>query len=144
MGAAVTTSNIQPAMNTMWASLVRASDRPDLIVSDNIMWSAYVGSLQSQQRFTDPKAATLGFPTVKFFDADVLLDGAIGGGATTKTMYFLNTKYLFFKSHKDRNCVPLSPDKRYAINQDAAVSLIGWAGNITCSGAQFHGRLVST
>jgi hypothetical protein len=76
-------------------------------------------------------------------DCDVVLDGAIGGNATAKTIYFLNTKYLKFRPHKDRNFVPLSPEKRYAINQDAEVSVIGWAGNMTCSGAQFQGRVVS-
>jgi hypothetical protein len=37
--------------------------------------------------------------------------------------------------------VPLSPNKRYSINQDAEVQIIGWAGNLTTSGAQFQGRL---
>jgi hypothetical protein len=36
--------------------------------------------------------------------------------------------------------VPLSPEKRYAVNQDAEVVILGWAGNLTCSGAQFCGR----
>ena len=143
--AALSATTIQGAMNTMWASLTRGVDRPDLIIADNIMWGYYVASLQAQQRFVDPKKASLGFPSLKFFDsADVVLDGGVGGYATTRTMYFLNTKYLQFRPHKDRNCVPLSPNKRYAINQDAEVALIGWAGNLTCSGAQFQGRLVSS
>ena len=143
--AALSATTIQGAMNTMWASLTRGVDRPDLIIADNIMWGYYVASLQAQQRFVDPKKASLGFPSLKFFDsADVVLDGGIGGYATARTEYFLNTEYLFFRPHKNRNCVPLSPNKRYAINQDAEVALIGWAGNLTCSGAQFQGRLVSS
>lgn len=142
-GAALTPSTVQAAFNDMWASLVRGADRPDLIVVDNFMWGIYLASLQAQQRFTGTETAKLGFPTVKYMDADVLLDGAIGGFATAKTAYFLNTKYLFFRPHSDRNMVPLSPNKRYAINQDATVECIAWAGNITCSGAQFQGRLIS-
>jgi hypothetical protein len=118
-------------------------DRPDLIVMDGFMWNIYMASLQAQQRFTDPNSATLGFPTVKYMDADVILDGGIGGFATAKTMYFLNTKYLKYRPHADRNMVPLAPNKRYAINQDAEVQIIGWAGNLTSSGAQFQGRLIS-
>ena len=55
--------------------------------------------------------------------------------------YFLNTKYLHFRPHSARNFVPLSPNKRYSINQDAEVQILGWAGNLTCSGAQFQGRI---
>lgn len=142
-GVAVTATTVQGYMNTMWASLVRGSDRPDLIIMDSNFWGWYVASLQTQQRFTDPRSATLGFPTVKFFDADVILDGGIGGFATTKTAYFLNTKYLFWRPHSKRNMVPLNPNRRYAINQDAEVQIIGWAGNLTSSGIQFQGRLVS-
>jgi len=142
-GAALTSATVQAAFNAMWASLVRGSDRPDLIVVDNFMWGIYVASLQAQQRFTNPSSAKLGFPSIEYMDADVVLDGGIGGYAVTKTAYFLNTKYLFFRPHADRNMVPLEPNKRYSINQDASVSILAWAGNMTCSGAQFQGRLIS-
>jgi len=142
-GAALTITTIQAALNTMWASLVRGMDRPDLIIMDGVMWGLFMGSLQPQQRFTDPNKAKLGFPTIQYMDADVILDGGIGGFATTKTAYFLNTKYLFFRPHADRNFVPLAPNKRYAINQDAEVQILAFAGNLTCSGAQFQGRLIT-
>jgi hypothetical protein len=143
-GAAISSSNIQTYMNALWAKLVRGSDRPDLIVMDNVMWSYYMGSLQPQQRFTDPASANLGFPTIKFMDADVVLDGGIGGACPAKTAFFLNTKYISWRPHRDRNMVPLSPDRRYSINQDAEVQILAWAGNLTCSGAQFQGRLFDT
>jgi hypothetical protein len=142
-GAALTASTIQGAMNDMWASLVRGSDRPNLIIMDSFMWSIYVASLQAAQRFTDPNAAQLGFPSIKFMDADVVLDGGVGGFATAKTAYFLNTKYIFYRPHAQRNMVPLAPNKRYAINQDAEVQILAWAGNLTTSGSQFQGRLIS-
>ena len=142
-GAALTAATVQGAFNDMWASLVRGMDRPDLIVVDNFMWGVYMASLQAQQRFTGTETGKLGFPTIKYMDADVVLDGGIGGFATTKTAYFLNTKYLFWRPHADRNMVPLAPNRRYAINQDAEVQILAWAGNITSSGAQFQGRLIS-
>src|SRR5262245_31983645 len=143
VAAAVTASNVQGYMNTMWAQLVRGADRPDLIPMDPIWWGAYLASLQANQRFTDPASAKLGFPTVKYMDADVVLDGGIGGFITTKTAFMLNTKYIFWRPHSARNMVPLSPNRRYAINQDAEVQIIGWAGNLTGSGMQFQGRLIS-
>jgi hypothetical protein len=142
-GAALTNLTIQGAMNTMWASLVRGSDRPDLIVMDTVMWGLYLASLQAQQRFTSPEVGNLGFPTLKYMDCDVVLDGGIGGFCPTKTMFFLNTKYIFLRPHTARDMVSLDPKKRYAINQDAEVSILAWAGNLTCSGSQFQGRLIS-
>ena len=134
-------TTIQAGLNSLWSSLVRGSDRPDLIVLDNTYWTYYMGSLQAQQRFTDPKTGSLGFPTLKFMDADVVLDGGIGGYCPSATGFMLNTKYLKLRPHKDRNMVSLSPNRRYAINQDAEVTILAWAGNICCSGAQFQGRI---
>jgi hypothetical protein len=142
-GTALTATTIQEAMNTMWSSLVRGSDQPDLIVMDNHMWGLYVASLQAQQRFTSPDTGDLGFSTLKYMGADVVLDGGIGGFATAKTMYFLNTKYIFLRPHSARDMVPLSPNRRYAINQDAEVQILAWAGNLTSSGPQFQGRLIT-
>lgn len=143
VGAAVIPANVQGYLNTMWASLVRGMDRPDLIVMDPIWWGAYMASLQAIQRFNGTETAKLGFPTVKFMDADVVLDGGIGGFCPTKTCFMLNTRFLFWRPHSARNMVPLSPNKRYAINQDAEVQILGWAGNLTLSGSKFQARLIS-
>lgn len=134
-------TTIQNAMNLLWASCTRGNDRPDLIVLDSIYWGLYMSSLQALQRFSSPETGNLGFPSLKFMDADVVLDGGIGGFCPASTGFFLNTKYLKWRPHKDRNMVPLSPNKRYSINQDAEVQILAWAGNLTCSGAQFQGRI---
>ena len=136
------TSTLSADMNTLWASLVRGVERPDLIIMDNTVWLAYVASLQAQQRFASPDmTAGLGFSSLKYMDADVVLDGGIGGFCPAGTAFFLNTKYIHYRPHSARNFVPLSPNKRYSINQDAEVQIMAWAGNMTTSGAQFQGRL---
>lgn len=142
--ATLSAATVQGAMNTMWASLVRGMDRPNLLLMDNAWWSAYVASLQALQRFTNPSKARLGFPTIEFMDADCVMDGGIGGFNTIRTCFFLNTKFLFYRPHRRRNMVPLSPNRRYAVNQDAEVQILGFAGNMTCSGAQYQGRLIAT
>jgi len=143
-GTTPTSSTLQTHMNDLWAELVRGSDRCDLILTDDVLWIMYMDSLQALQRFTSPDVGNLGFPSVKFMDADVVLDGGIGGDCDASTMYFLNTKYCHFRPHAKRNMVPLSPNRRYATNQDAEVQILAWAGNLTCSGARFQGRLVGT
>ncbi len=142
-GAATDPTNIQERMNALWASLVRGTDRPDLIMCDNDFWADYVASLQSLQRFTSPEVGALGFPSLKYMDADVVLDGGIGGFCPTYTAFFLNTDYIHYRPHANRNMVPLSPNKRYSVNQDAEVQILAWAGNLTTSGAQFQGRYVN-
>jgi hypothetical protein len=139
-GAPVSASNIQTYFNKLWAQLVRGNDRPDLIIVDSVLWGFYTASLQLIQRFTSSESATLGFVTQKYMDADVVLDGGIGGFCPASTGFFLNTKYLFYRPHSQRDMVPLSPGKRYSVNQDAEVQILAWAGNLTASGLQFQGR----
>jgi len=151
---AITAANVQGKFNEMWSKLVRGNDRPDLILVDNLMWSAYMASLQAIQRFSGADSAKLGFVSVKYMDADVVLDGGMqlnwgptGAAGTAPnsvpatSAYFLNTKFLHYRPHASRNMVPLSPGQRYSVNQDAAVQILAWAGNLTSSGLQFQGRM---
>lgn len=138
-GAATTAANIQSYWNALWAKCVRGGDRPDLIVCDNAYWAYYMASLQAIQRFTSEDSAKLGFMSVKFMDADVVLDGGLGGFCPAKTAYFLNTKYMKWRPHAQRNFVSLSPKNRYSINQDAEVTILAFAGNLTSRGLQFQG-----
>jgi hypothetical protein len=141
-GAAVSTATIQTYMNRTYLQLVRGADAPDLIVADNNFYRFYLESLQALQRIGDEDLAELGFQTLKYMNADVVLDGGFGGGAPTSTMFFLNTKYLFFRPHQDRNFAPLG-DERFAVNQDAMVKLVGFAGNMTTSNRFLQGLLAT-
>ena len=143
-GTAASATNIQDRMNTMALSLVRGTDRTDLIVADGNYYQFYLNSLQAIQRLADPEMAGAGFMSLKYFghggSADVVLDGGVGGFCPANTMYFLNTDYIHFRPHAARNMVPIGDD-RYATNQDAMVKLIGFAGNMTLSNASLQGVL---
>lgn len=140
-GAAATASNIQSQMNSVALSRVRGTDHIDLIYAGTTAYSLYLSSLQAIQRITDDKLGAAGFSSIKFYGgagtADVVLGGGIGGNQTATRMDFINTKYVHFRPHKDRNFVAIGGD-RQAVNQDAIVRLIGWSGALTCSGAQFN------
>jgi len=135
-------STIQTAMNTLWLNCVRNNDKPDLIVADNTYFRYYWESLQANQRFTSEDMAAAGFDSLKFMSADVVFDGGQDGSAPSSHMYFLNTDYIHFRPHRDRDFTPLDPD-RFATNQDAMVKLIGWAGNMTLSNASLQGVIVA-
>ena len=148
-------------MNSVYKQLVRGRDVPDLIVADGNYWQLYLESLQAIQRIqTDggaPDLAEIGFQSLRYMGSDVVLDGGFQGfsgdpfqatvsggnavgGAPANTMYFINTKYLHWRPHEDRNIVALDP-KRFSVNQDAMVQLIGWAGNMTLSCSFLQGLL---
>src|ERR1700741_19909 len=141
-GAAATSSNIQSYMNQLYVQLVRGSDTIDLIPADNIYFRLYLKSLQAIQRIASDEMAQAGFTSLKYTNADVVLDGGFGGGMPSSSMYFLNTDYLYFRPHVDRFFAPLG-DERFAVNQDAMVKLIGFAGNMTVSNRLFQGVLIA-
>jgi hypothetical protein len=134
-------STIQTAMNTLYLACSRNRDQPDLIVADNEYFQFYWSSLQSIQRVTNEKMAAAGFQNLKFMGADVVFDGGLNGSAPASHMYMLNSDFLHWRPHADRNIEVLRPD-RHATNQDAFVRIIGWAGNLTTSGRQFQGVIV--
>lgn len=154
-GAAATSANIQSYMNRLAIQLVRGRDGPDLIVADNNYYRLYLESLQAIQRVTSTTKTGAGFSSLAYYGAgreiEVVLDGGFQGfstdplalgGAPTNNMYFINSSFLFFRPHRDRNCVPLDPD-RFSVNQDAMVKLIGFAGNLTMSNAALQGVLTA-
>lgn len=141
LGITAGSSTIQTAMNTLYLNCVRNRDAPDLIVADNTYFRYYWESLQAIQRVTNPRMAEAGFENLRFMGADVVPDGGLNGSAPSTSMYFLNTNYLHWRPHADRNMVPLNPD-RYATNQDAVVKLIAFAGNMTASNRSLQGCIV--
>jgi hypothetical protein len=140
--AAATSANIQSYMNRVYVDLVRGADAPDLVIADNNYYRLYLESLQAIQRITSDEMAEAGFTSLKYMNADVVLDGGVGGACPTDTMYFLNTEYIHFRPHSARNFSPIG-DERYSTNQDAMVKLIGFAGNMTVSNRRLQGVLTA-
>jgi hypothetical protein len=144
-------ATIQTMMNRAWLATARQADKPDLYIADNNYFRFYWEGLQAIQRIASDKDAMAGFMSLKFMDADVVYDGGFqgtsagnvsvlgaggswlsGSGAPTSTMYQLQTDYVHYRPHVDRDMVPLDPD-RFSVNQDAMVKLIALAANMTIS-----------
>tara|TARA_R110000868_G_scaffold3733_2_gene23107 strand:- start:4896 stop:5930 length:1035 start_codon:yes stop_codon:yes gene_type:complete len=158
-GAAVSAANIQQYMTSLALSLVRGSNKPDLWIGDSTYFGYYVNSLQAIQRVSSSDGsakAGAGFgPELMFYGGGMAAEVCMGsgvngavntagttGGATSAHMWALNTDYIFFRPHADRNFVPIGGE-RQSVNQDAIVKLIGWAGNLTQSGSEFSGVLIA-
>ena len=142
----VTQANIQSYMNTTTIGLKRNSDGVNMIVADNNFYIAYLNSLQAIQRVTTHGggSAGIGFTSLKYYGAgkevDVILDGGKNGQIPANTMYFLNSEYLMFRPHKDRNFKAIGGNRQNA-NQDAIVRIMAWAGNMTTNNRSLQGVL---
>lgn len=141
---------IQSAMNNLYFKLVRGTDLPDLILADNTYFRYYMESLQSIQRVESTDTASSGFRTLQYMaGTDVILDGGLYSGSNnsgisyagvpSSQMYFINSKYLHYRPHAERNMIV--SDERFSVNQDAVCKLILWAGNLTGSNMSLQGVL---
>jgi hypothetical protein len=144
---ATSSTTILAAMTTAAIKQIRGTDKADLIVAGNTLYSYYVGALQAIQRIAAEESGAAGFASLKFYgggtSADVVLGGGYGAQETATYMYFLNTNYIFLRPHKERNFVPIGGE-RQSINQDAIVKLYGWAGNLTTSNSFLQGLLTGS
>ncbi|MBQ9732078.1 MAG: phage major capsid protein [Alphaproteobacteria bacterium] len=134
--------NIHSAMDKMYMSLCRGTDKPDLIVCGNELYGLYESTLLPQQRYSDNKMAEAGFSSIKFKGADLICDGGQGGHCPEDKIYFLNTDYIYLRNHKERNMKVIGGE-RMSVNQDALYKIIGWAGNMTMSNAALQGVLIN-
>ena len=144
---ATSSTTILAAMTSAAIKQIRGTDKADLIVAGNTLYSYYVGALQAIQRIAAEESGAAGFASLKFYgggtSADVVLGGGYGAQETATYMYFLNTNYIFLRPHKERNFVPIGGE-RQSINQDAIVKLYGWAGNLTTSNSFLQGLLTGS
>lgn len=134
-GIDTTAATLRTEMQAMWLETMRGPDVCDFIAADQTLFSVFWDSLTDIQRITGSDEGVAGYKSLKFVSADVFFDG--DSGIPSNHMYFLNTDYLYLRPHSARNVVPL--ERKTAINQDAMVVPIVWAGNLTCSNADVQG-----
>lgn len=145
--AATSVIELAGDMRGMWVATTRGTDQPDIIVTGATYYDTFWLDLQNIQRVTNADKGPKGFKSLDFRGIPVVLDGggATGsakshtGGLSATRMYFLNTDYLFWSVHSDTNMVPL--ENKSAINQDATVVPLIWAGNLTGSNFSLQGVL---
>jgi hypothetical protein len=98
VGTAIDPTTFLSRMNAMQLACTRGADQPDLIVADSVTFTTYWETLQPQMRYTSAKLADAGFRTLEFIGTPVVYDAQ----CTAERMYFLNTKYLFFRKAPER------------------------------------------
>lgn len=135
-------TDITANMNELWYKCTRNRDTPDLWTFDNNFYGFYESSLQDIKRITNDNLANAGFQNLAYKTSQVLLDGGLDGSAPASNGWALNTRYLKYRPHVNRNMVTLDSE-RYSVNQDAMTRLVVFAGNMTMSNRSLQGRLTA-
>ena len=142
-GTATTAAYIKDYYNYMINQLRRGSDKPNIIIAGQSHYQFLQSALFAMQRIVgEKKNVDGGFAgELEYLGIPVVMTGGVNfGGQTyiaTDRSYFLNTKYLKLRYHKDANMEPL--EELRSINAEVWCQLIIWMGNITCSNARLQG-----
>ena len=135
--------DLERTMRQMWLLCSQAGEKPDLIVTEDVLYANFWSKLQDIQRVTESTEAIRGFSSLKFVTADVVYDGdTMDAASAGQKMYFLNTRYLRFRPHVNTNFTAL--EERTPVNQDASVVPMVFAGNLTCNQRRLQGVIASS
>tara|TARA_R100001443_G_scaffold16322_4_gene26304 strand:+ start:1130 stop:2317 length:1188 start_codon:yes stop_codon:yes gene_type:complete len=125
------------AMTKMYGACTVDNDMPDLIVTTQAVYDAYESALQANKRFTgNSEMADAGFQSLQFKGASVVVDSHVPAGQ----MYFLNTNYLDFKVHSQRNFQ--FEDFKALEQMDKIQARMFWMGQVVCTNPRMQGVLV--
>ena len=100
-------------VDTLWGELVRGNDRPDLIIVELGVVGPVHRRPERSSVWRSPARHEPRLRGYQFVDADVVLDGGIGGFCPASTGFMLDAEYLFYRPHAQHGgMVPLSPGRR--------------------------------
>lgn len=144
LGEAAAVSNFQSGLNKAYLSCSTRKIKPTIGLADNNYFRLFEESLTAIQRITsaDNKMAKAGFEAYSYKGIPIVFDGGLGGACPSNHLYLINGDYMLLRPHKDRNLEVLDPE-RHAVNQDAVIKVIGWAGNMTQSAGRYNAVVIA-
>jgi hypothetical protein len=126
-------------MEMMFLACSANNESPDLIVMHPTLYQKFWGLQQAMQRTaSDNELGRVGFKYLLFNGVPVVTDDNID--AATR-VYFLNTKHLFLRPHRQSNFVT-TPFQNMP-NQRMRVKFIYWDGQMTCDRPNLQGVLTA-
>lgn len=129
-GVALSSTNIVTYMDRLDVLLQSYRAKTKAILSDNVSYQFYEGTVHPLQRITQEKGALgkLGFRTYQYKDAEVVFEASVSG-MPPSTQYWLDPEVLELRYYEGRNLTRLP--KRDSFNQDSSIEYLAWMGNLT-------------
>ena len=130
-------------MGKVYNNASKGNDVPDLIVTNEDLFSKYESLLTQNVRYQDVAKANAGFQNLMFKQTPLVFDLALAADTSAAPMYFLNTKYLklvgmnghWFNTTDFQSGTVAGIDARYA--------LVLAFGELTCSNRSRQGYLTA-
>ena len=130
-------------MGKVYNNASKGNDVPDIIVTNETLFSKFESLLTPNVRYQDVAKANAGFQNLMFKQTPVVFDLALAEDSSAAPMYFLNTKYLklvgmnghWFNTTDFQNGTVAGIDARYA--------LVLAFGELTCSNRSRQGYLTA-
>lgn len=131
--AAASTTQLTKALNRVYHNCAKGTpDQPDVILTDQTTYERYENDAVDKLRLTNVSMANMGFENIMFKNATMMWSDTLSDkGTGFSPVYFINTDYLSFTLHPDRNFK--MSGFRSPIDQDAEIAQILFAGQMTCS-----------
>ena len=130
-------TTIVHAMNEIHRRTLRGTDKVDFWVAGGTYFTYFEESMQPNQRYMAAGKGETGFDSYRYKGGDVFFDE----NCSNTRMYGLNTDYVHFRPHVDRNFITMK--SRQAVNQDATIVPMFFAGNMTVSNRSLQGLILA-
>ena len=134
-GGAYTNSMFQ----SMYGECSLNNQHPDMIITTQAVYNSVWNKMTPQQRYAqndnNADLRALGFSGLEFNQAIIIVEDACPTGVA----FFLNTNYLEFIVHRDRNMA--WQDFMTHIDEDAKTGRFMWAGNLAAKAPRYFGQI---
>ncbi len=124
---------------TMYGNCSKNNKHPDMILTTQAVYNSIWNKMTPQQRYAQSDAhadvRALGFSGIEFNEAIVVVDDDIDTGLA----FFINTDYLEFVVHRDRNMD--WQDFMTHLDEDAKTGRFYWMGNVISLAPRYFGQI---
>ena len=139
MGATLSLVN----MANVYNHASKGNDVPDLIITNENLFSKYESLLTPNVRYQDVAKANAGFQNLMFKQTPVVFDFALADDATDAPMYFLNSKYLKLVGMNGHWFNTTDFQQGTVAGVDARYALVLAFGELTCSNRSRQGYMTA-
>ena len=126
-------------LQTAYGACSKNNKHPDMIITTQAVYNSIWGKMTPQQRYAQSTAhvdlRAIGFSGIEFNDAMIIVEDDLDTGL----LFLLNTDYLEFVVHSDRNMD--WQDFMTHLDEDAKTGRFYWMGNLLSTAPRYEGQI---